>query len=315
MLLAGFITEICIGWPNRLFSLIGHPVSWLGKLISVCDSQLNRSKHSALQRKILGCVTLVVCMAVAGSVAFGVQQLIQTLNLGIIGSAILLGIASWPLLAARSLYTHVKAVIIPLQAQDLASARQTVAMIVGRNTAHLDEGGVSRAAAESLAENTSDGVVAPLFWGLVAGLPGLYIYKAVNTLDSMIGYKSEKYIDFGWASARWDDVVNLIPARLTGLFFCLFSSRPAQAFTVMIKDATKHPSPNAGWPEAALAGSIDIALSGPRHYEHSVVEAPFIHENGTAVDANKLAKCLHAYLMVMGGLALGLAGLACTAWI
>ena len=170
------------------------------------------------------------------------------------------------LLAQRSLVDHVAAVAAGLRA-GLAEGRRAVALIVGRDPDRLDAAGVGRAAVESLAENLSDGVVAPLFWGVVAGLPGMLAYKAVNTLDSMVGHHSERYRDFGWASARFDDLVNLVPARLTGAALCLVGGAPrALGLPVMLRDAPRHRSPNAGWPEAAMAAALGLRLAGPRVY-------------------------------------------------
>ena len=175
------------------------------------------------------------------------------------------------LLAQRSLVDHVRAVAAGLRG-GLADGRRAVALIVGRDPDRLDSAGVGRAAVESLAENLSDGVVAPLFWGVVAGLPGMLAYKAVNTLDSMVGHRSERYRDFGWASARFDDLVNLVPARLTGAALCLVGGSPLRSATTMLRDAPRHRSPNAGWPEAAMAAALRLRLAGPRVYAGRTVD-------------------------------------------
>jgi adenosylcobinamide-phosphate synthase len=186
----------------------------------------------------------------------------------------------------------VEAVARPLRDGDIASARHAVSQIVGRDPERLDGAGIARAALESLAENASDGVVAPLFWGVLFGLPGIAVYKAINTMDSMIGHHTPRHEDFGKAAARLDDLVNLIPARITGLLFALVSGRPLKALHVMNRDAHRHRSPNAGWPEAALAGALDVRLSGPRSYADRTSDEPWL--NGTA--GNPLSETLEAGL-------------------
>jgi adenosylcobinamide-phosphate synthase len=195
---------------------------------------------------------------------------------------VLIGIVAWPFVALRSLHDHVAAVSAPLQAGDLAGARVAVSQIVGRDPATLDEAGIARAAIESLAENTSDGVMAPLFWGALFGLPGIIGYKAINTLDSMIGHRTVRHEAFGWASARIDDLVNLVPARLTGLLFVLVAPRRSEAMACMLRDARRHRSINAGWPEAAMAGALGVRLSGPRVYHGGMADEPWL--NGAARD-------------------------------
>lgn len=215
----------------------------------------------------------------------------------------MVGVLAWPLVAVRSMYDHVAAVARPLAAGDLGAARVAVSMIVGRDPSVLDSAGVARAALESLAENTSDGIVAPLFWGAVFGLPGIAGYKAINTLDSMIGHRTPRHECFGWASARIDDVVNLIPARLTGVVFAFASGRPGVALRCMWADAGKHRSPNAGWPEAAMAGALGVRMSGPRIYGDRIAQEPWL--NGAAVDpqAGDIQRGLRLYLRAMGLLA------------
>jgi adenosylcobinamide-phosphate synthase len=223
---------------------------------------------------------------------------------------VLLGILAWPFVALRSLHDHVAAVAHPLQSADLAAARSAVSKIVGRDPAHLDEAAIARAAIESLAENTSDGIVAPLFWGVLFGLPGIVGYKAVNTLDSMIGHRNERHEAFGWAAARIDDVANLVPARLTGLLFALCSAHPMEAMSCMIKDARRHRSPNAGWPEAAMAGALGVRLCGPRFYHGELADEPWL--NGAARDpmAGDIARGRKLYsraMMCLVGLLVALA--------
>ena len=217
---------------------------------------------------------------------------------------------AWPLLAVRSLYDHVAAVARPLSSGDLPAARAAVAKIVGRDPMHLDSGGVARAAIESLAENASDGVVAPIFWGAIFGLPGIAAYKAVNTLDSMIGHRTPRHEAFGWAPARLDDVANLIPARLTALLFAGVSARPAAALKTMWRDAGHHRSPNAGWPEAAMAGALGIRLSGPRVYAVRIADEPWVNAGAPDPAAPDLQQALALYVRAMLVLAAGLAVVA-----
>ena len=304
----GLICEAIWGWPDRLYRAIGHPVSWLGRLITACDRVLNQQSWSDFIRKSAGIVTLILCVGVSIGLGCLVQWMLPDGPLGWIGA----GIIASSLIAGKSLSDHVGAVATPLASGQLAEARDAVSMIVGRNPEHLDETGISRASIESLAENTSDGVVAPIFWGVLFGLPGLAGYKAVNTLDSMIGYRNDRYQHFGWASARCDDVLNLIPARLTGLIFCLmalvFSGRGGTSFQIMRQDASRHRSPNAGWPEAAMAGALDISLSGPRIYNDRTTDEPFIHENGSAPMAEDISRALVLYRRSMIALLLCLTG-------
>lgn len=270
--------DAAIGWPDRLFRRMGHPVTWIGRLIATLDRHLNRTDASPRRRRAAGVLCVLVTVAVAVAPAMAIQAMLPAGWPGLI----LTGILAWPLLALRSLHSHVHAVAVPLAADDLAGARHAVSQIVGRDPERLDEAGVARAALESLAENASDGVVAPLFWGALLGLPGIAAYKAINTLDSMIGHRTPRHAAFGWAAARLDDGVNLAPARLTGLVLALVSPRPRTAFACMWRDARMHRSPNAGWPEAAMAGALGVRLSGPRSYAGGASDEPWV--NGEAGD-------------------------------
>lgn len=294
-MLVALMLDAAIGWPQNLYTRIGHPVTWLGMLINAGDRRLNRAQAGDASRRIAGILLAGTVVALAAAIALAASRLLPG---GWVG-AILTGILAWPLVAARSLHDHVDAVATPLAAGDLAAARQAVSMIVGRNPDLLDDAGIARAAAESLAENTSDGIVAPLFWGMLLGLPGIAAYKAINTMDSMIGHRTPRYEAFGWAAARIDDVANLAPARLTGLLFALASSRPGAAFRIMLRDARSHRSPNAGWPESAFAGALGIRLSGPRTYAGRVADEPWL--NGTAPDPRPgdLARGLALYRRAM----------------
>ncbi len=305
MLLAMAIDAL-VGWPDALYRRIGHPVTWLGALIGGLERALNRGPG----RRLRGVAVALLVIGVAG----GLAALLARVLPGGWPGVVLTGVLAWPLVAIRSMHDHVAAVARPLAAGDLPGARAAVAMIVGRDPARLDEAGVARAAVESLAENTSDGIVAPLFWGVVAGLPGIAAYKAINTLDSMIGHRIERYEQFGWASARIDDGVNLIPARLTGGLFALVSGRFGAAVGAMRADARRHRSPNAGWPEAAMAGALGIRLSGPRVYGDRVAAEPWV--NGAAPDPGPgdLARGLRLYRRAMVALAVGIGMVAVTGW-
>ncbi|KFI25601.1 adenosylcobinamide-phosphate synthase CbiB [Paenirhodobacter enshiensis] len=281
MMLVAMAVDLCFGWPDALFRRIGHPVTWLGALISALEGRLNRRRRPA---------GVAVALIVIG-LAAGIGALLQALLPEGWPGVLIGGVLAWPLVAVRSMHDHVARVAGPLIAGDLAGARAAVAMIVGRNPETLDTAGVARAALESLAENTSDGIVAPLFWGAVAGLPGIAAYKAINTLDSMIGHRNARFEAFGWASARIDDVANLIPARLSGVLFALASGRGCgRALRIMWRDARHHRSPNAGWPEAALAGGLGVRLSGPRIYGGTVSDEPWLNPGApdpTPVDLNR----------------------------
>lgn len=265
LLLAAILLDAALGEPRWLWNRWPHPAVLLGRGVGALDRHLNGG-HA---RKAKGILALIVLVAGAGAVGWLIAALPDGGLLETLAAAILL--------AQRSLSDHVAAVARALR-MSLPEGRRAVAMIVGRDTAPLDEAGVTRAAVESAAENLSDGVVAPAFWFLVAGLPGMLIYKAVNTADSMIGHRTPRHQDFGWASARLDDVLNLIPARLTALMIALahgwIDARP------ILRDARLHRSPNAGWPEAAMAVVLDISLSGPRSYHGKMQDFPWVWPEG-----------------------------------
>ncbi|MBN8293474.1 cobalamin biosynthesis protein CobD [Rhodobacter sp. NTK016B] len=305
-ILIAMLIDAALGWPDALYRRIGHPVTWIGALIHALEANLNRGPF----RRAKGVAAALIAIAVPTGVALAI---VLALPDGWIGT-VFAGILAWPLVALRSMHQHVAAVAAPLARGDLSAARFAVSMIVGRDPNRLDKAGVARAAVESLAENTSDGIVAPVFWGVVAGLPGIVAYKAINTLDSMIGHRTERYEQFGWASARIDDLVNLIPARLTGGLFALVSGHAQRALRVVVADARHHRSPNAGWPEAAMAGALWIRLSGPRVYERGVSDEPWV--NATAPDPGPadLSRALRLYRHAMTALAAMVAILAVTGW-
>ncbi|WP_225711746.1 adenosylcobinamide-phosphate synthase CbiB [Bradyrhizobium semiaridum] len=298
--------DALIGWPSWLFARIGHPVTWLGGLVNAIDTSWNRSADPPALRRVAGVGAALLVIAVTAALAWAIQAALGSGWMRVF----LLGILAWPLVASRSLHDHVAAVADPLASGDIAGARAAVSQIVGRDPATLDEAGIARAAIESLAENASDGIVAPVFWGALFGLPGIVGYKAINTLDSMIGHRTERHEAFGWAAARIDDLANLIPARLTGGLFVLLAASPAQASACMMRDARRHRSPNAGWPEAAMAGALGVRLSGPRVYHGSTADEPWLNAGARDPDAADIGRGLKLYRRAMLLLAALLALLA-----
>ena len=266
LLLAAMILDAVMGEPKWLWSRIPHPAVLMGRLIGWCDTRFNQGEDRMLKGIT---VTAALCVLATLLGAF-----IQSLPLGWLWSLILAAI----LLAQRSLVDHVRAVADALR-QSLPEGRRAVSMIVGRDPDQLDEPAVARAAIESAAENLSDGVVAPAFWFLVAGLPGILFYKIINTADSMIGHRTERHAEFGWAAARLDDVLNYIPARLTALLIAL-TTKPS-ALKIAAQDGPKHRSVNAGWPEAAMAAALGLSLSGSRAYGGEMTDDPPMNAGGT----------------------------------
>ena len=299
IMLCALALDAWIGWPAFLFDRIGHPVSWLGKLIARFDKTLNRRDWHLATRRLMGVITALFLIGGCFFLGLFFQILFGDGVLGFVLSVLIV----WPLLAVNSMFTHVEDIAIPLEENRITEARAAVSLIVGRNPETLDRAGIGRAAIESLAENTSDGIVAPIFWGTVLGIPGIFAYKAINTLDSMIGYKTKRHFHFGWASARIDDIANFIPARMTGWLFALTSGNRKQALAVMSFDAKKHRSPNAGWPEAAMAGALGVRISGPRVYGTSQSNDPWLNENGREAVAADVTKSLSLFKRAMYGLA------------
>lgn len=298
LLVLALVLDAAMGGMRLIFKVIPHPVVVIGHVIGWFDKKLNRANRSQMDRALRGALSVAAVIIIAGAVGVGVQWLTLHHDFGWAVELFLL-IA---LLAQRELYSAVRKVFLALKSSGVESGRAAVSQIVGRDPAQLDEHGVCRAAIESLAENFSDGVVAPVFWYVLFGFPGLLIYKAVNTLDSMIGYKNEKYRAFGFTAARLDDILNLIPARLSGLIFTIAAmiapkSNPARAFKTMWRDASKHNSPNAGWPEAAMAGALNLALAGPRKYVGHIADAPWMGDGRARATANDIDRALYLYVV------------------
>lgn len=287
--------DALVGWPSPLFARIGHPVTWLGRLINLLDGAWNRTSDPSPFRRAAGAAAAALVIALAAALGWAVQSMLASEWARIV----VVGVLAWPLVALRSLHDHVAAVAKPLVSGDIAAARLAVGQIVGRDPAMLDDAGIARATIESLAENASDGIVAPVFWGALFGLPGILGYKAINTLDSMIGHRTERHEAFGWAAARIDDLANIIPARLTGLLFVLLAPNRSQAWSCMLRDARRHRSPNAGWPEAAMAGALGVRLSGPRIYHGHIADEPWLNQGARDPAAADILAGLTLYRRAM----------------
>ncbi|WP_404479573.1 adenosylcobinamide-phosphate synthase CbiB [Novosphingobium sp. BL-52-GroH] len=294
--------EALLGWPPRIHALIGHPVGLFANVIGVCDRRLNRPDRSDRHRRIAGIAAMVLLIALTACVVALAEAGVRTLA-GAWAWPVL-ALLAWPAMAARSLDDHVRPILSALEAGDLPAARRAVGMIVGRDTAELGEAGVARAAIESLAESFCDGVVAPLLWLVLLGLPGAWTLKAINTADSMIGHREEPYRAYGWAAARIDDVAMLAPARLSALLLCLAGGG---GWSTMVRDHGLHASPNAGWPEAAMAGALGVRLAGPVAYDGLLAAKPWIGKDGREARPQDLRRALAVYrraCAVLGAIAL-----------
>jgi adenosylcobinamide-phosphate synthase len=270
------LLERLTGYPRYLLQRIGHPVEWMGRMISRLDNALNRQPSGQFFGRVKGMIALLGLIVIVVIITLPIALALRHYQGGWIVEALL----ATSLLAQADLRRYVGAVAEGLD-RGLEEGRIAVSHIVGRDPSVLDESGVARAALESLAENTSDAIVAPAFWLALFGLPGIAVYKAINTADSMIGHRNERYLHFGWAAARLDDLVNLPCSRLTGFLFAgaaslTSPSRGSDAFEFMMRDARRHFSPNAGWPEAALAGALEVKLGGPRFYQGVKVDLQWL---------------------------------------
>ena len=298
--LAALALEAAVGYPPIVYRAIGHPVTWMGNGLSRLDRRLNRETDSFDVRKQQGVAALAVLLVASGGLAW---MFALVAGHDLLGAA-LLTVAASSMVAQRSLYTHVRDVAVALRDEGLAGGRKAVSMIVGRNPETLDEAGVARAAIESLAENFSDGVVAPTFWLALAGLPGAAVYKASNTADSMIGHRTPRYDAFGWAAARFDDLLNLPASRLSALFLILaarFADGSSEAgWQAVRRDASRHRSPNAGWPEAAMAGALGLKLGGPRVYGDTLVDDAFMGDGRRDATVADIEAALGIYRAACG---------------
>jgi adenosylcobinamide-phosphate synthase len=293
IVLAALAIEAVVGYPAWLHARIPHPVVWAGNAISAFERWWNRPQYSFAVRRLLGCVAVVLVVGAAFVIGVLVQVAVARTIYALWGGALFVSIVGTVGLAQRSLFQHVKIVLIALRGGDLAAARERVSLIVGRDTRPLDAAGVSAAALESLAESFNDGIVAPAFWFFLGGLPGLFAYKALNTADSLIGHKEERWRAFGWGAARADDLANLVPARIAGTLL-VFAGWAG--LWVMVRDAHKHASPNAGWPEAAMAGALGVRLGGPANYDGVLHERP-VFGTGPAPGVAELGRGLRIYVV------------------
>ena len=294
--LLALLIEAMAGYPDRLVRSIGHPVIWMGSLIAGLERRLNRETATPALRRTLGAVAVVLLVGIVAVAAFIIERGLLILPFGLIG----VGVIASTLIAQRSLHQHVARVADALDNVGLASGREAVSHIVSRDTKALDEAGVARAAIESLAENFSDGVVAPVLWMIIAGLPGAAIYKAVNTADSMIGHRTARFQAFGWAAARFDDLLNLPASRLSALLIIAAAAATkgtsaSAAWRAVRRDARHHRSPNAGYPEAAMAGALGLALAGPRSYAGVHVDDAFMGNGRYAAKTNDIRAALGLY--------------------
>ena len=305
LLCCALLLDAVVGYPDALFRAIGHPVTWIGALIAALDRRLPRTRAA-------GVAALAILLAATVIPAALAQYLIlRALPFPV--AIALLAIPAASLLAQRSLWAHVAAVAAALEHHGIDAARAAVSRIVGRNPETLDEPAIARAAIESLAENFSDGIVAPALWCAIAGLPGIVLYKAVNTADSMIGHRTPRHQEFGWAAARLDDLINLPASRLSALFFAIAAlinrANAAGALRAISRDATSHRSPNAGWPESAMAGALNLRLAGPRIYGTTRVQDSWMGNgtpNATAADIRRALALYRTACVLQAALAVTL---------
>jgi adenosylcobinamide-phosphate synthase len=286
--------ELCAGYPQSLWRAIGHPVTWIGRLIAELDRLLNRDTADAYWRRSAGVIAVLLLLAIVGAITFIVERELLRLPFGLFAVAV---IAS-TLIAQRSLHQHVADVAIALGQGGVVAGRAAVAKIVGRDPETLDAAGVARAAIESLAENFSDGVVAPVLWMAIAGLPGAALYKAINTADSMIGHRTPRHEAFGWAAAKLDDLVNLPASRLSALLLvaaAALNRNAAAAWRAVVRDAPRHRSPNAGYPEAAMAGALGLSLAGPRVYGGVTIDDATMGDGRRDATAADIRQALRLY--------------------
>jgi len=312
ILFLGLAIDAFVGDMRLLFRAVPHPVVLVGRLIDVLEARLNRAERGHETRFMRGALAVLIVGALALAAAWGVLLVTRQIPGGWLIELFLVV----TLVAQRSLYDHVAAVARALDEGGVPAGRIAVTHIVGRDPRALDDHGIARAAIESLFENFADGVVAPAFWYVVAGLPGLFLCKAVNTLDSMIGHRNPRYAAFGAIAARLDTAMNFLPARLSAFIIAVAGAfaphgKPVAALRTMLRDAGKHKSVNAGWPEAAAAGALGIALAGPRQYDGAVVDDPWIGDGRARVNSDDIKRALFLFVLaclihaaLVGGLAM-----------
>ncbi|MHA1158117.1 MAG: adenosylcobinamide-phosphate synthase CbiB [Alphaproteobacteria bacterium] len=296
ILTLALIVDAALGDPPALWRRVPHPVVLIGGLISLMERWFNRPRIPPIIRRLLGVVAVVVLVVVMAGLGWLVETIAAQFTYGWVVITLVVAV----MLAGRSLFDHVRAVQTAFW-DGVEAARKAIAGVVGRNPGSLDEPRICRAAIETTAENMSDGLIAPALFYVVFGLPGLLAYKAVNTADSMIGHRSDRFAAFGWAAARLDDGFNIIPSRLTALLLCLASPLAGgsigRTFTIMRRDAGTHRSPNAGWPEAAMAGALDVALAGPRRYGERLVDDPYLNQDGRmAAESGDIGRALKVFV-------------------
>src|SRR5580700_9135673 len=294
--LIAMLIELCFGYPEWLFRTIGHPASWMGWLVDGLDRLLNSETAGPKTRRVAGAIALLLILLIVAAITLVVQHELLRLRFGFL----LVALIAASLIAQRSLYRHVADVADALDKGGLAAGRAAVAKIVGRDPDTLDAAGVARAAIESLAENFSDAVVAPVFWMAIAGLPGAALYKAINTADSMIGHRTPRHEAFGWAAAKLDDLVNLPASRLSALLLVAAAmlsknAAAAAAWRAVLRDASRHRSPNAGYPEAAMAGALGLSLAGPRVYGGVIIDDATMGDGRRDATAADIRRALRLY--------------------
>jgi len=308
ILFLALLLDALVGDPPQVWNRLPHPVVLFGRAIAWGEERLNDAALPGAARRRRGVVLLLLLLAGAAAAGWLLHMAVSCLPYGWLLEAAIASV----FLAQRSLYDHVRAVVVGFSEDGVAGARGAVSMIVGRDPEQLDEAGICRAAIETAAENFSDGVVAPAFWYLLAGLPGLLAYKALNTADSMIGHRSARYLEFGRASARLDDFVNFIPARLSAALFwaaalALPDADPAGSWRATLRDARKHRSPNAGWPEAATAGALGLSLAGPRVYGGETVEDAWMGDGRADAEPGDILRALSLFRLACLALLLAVA--------
>jgi adenosylcobinamide-phosphate synthase len=299
IVLVALLIEAAFGYPGFVFRRITHPVVWIGALLDRLEARLNQPSMPEGKRRLNGLMALAALLIASPTPAIALQYALFLLLPSILAVTILALLAS-TLIAQASLYRHVQAVAMALEQHGLEAGRAAVAEIVGRDTETLDSSGVARAAIESLAENFSDGVVAPAFWGAIGGLPGMAAYKAVNTSDSMIGHLTPRHSAFGWGAAKLDDLLNLPASQLAALWIGLAAlfhrdGRASAALATVRRDARHHRSPNAGWPEAAMAGALGLKLAGPRSYHGALTQDAWIGAGRSEATAGDIRRALSLY--------------------